>query len=64
MTEEEREITKDKYVNIIFGPAEEEILVNTELMVHIIPKDQSLLDTIKEAFLYPRVYPHLADMRI
>ncbi len=59
MTEEEREITKDKYVNIIFGPAEEEILVNTELMIHIIPKDQSLLDTIKEAFLYPRVYPSL-----
>lgn len=36
-----------------------ELLVDVELLIHIIPKDQSLVDEINQAFLYPREYPSL-----
>lgn len=36
-----------------------ELLVDVELLVHIIPKDQSLVKEIEHAFLYPREYPSL-----
>ncbi|SHE48966.1 CRISPR-associated protein, Cas5t family [Tissierella praeacuta DSM 18095] len=36
-----------------------ELLVDVELLIHIIPRDQSLLEEIEKAFLYPREYPSL-----
>lgn len=36
-----------------------ELLVDVELLIHIIPKDQSLVKEIEEAFLCPREYPSL-----
>ena len=36
-----------------------ELLVDVNLVIHIIPEDQSLLDEIKRAFLYPVEYPSL-----
>lgn len=36
-----------------------ELLVDVELLLHIIPKDQSLIEEIKNAFDYPREYPSL-----
>lgn len=36
-----------------------ELLVDVELLIHIIPEDQSLVKEIKKAFLYPREYPSL-----
>lgn len=36
-----------------------ELLVDVELMIHIIPSDQSLVKEIEYAFLYPREYPSL-----
>lgn len=36
-----------------------ELLVDVELLIHIIPRDQSLLEEIGKAFLYPREYPSL-----
>lgn len=36
-----------------------ELLVDVELLIHIIPKDQSLIEEIKNAFDYPREYPSL-----
>ena len=36
-----------------------ELLTDVELLIHVIPEDQSLLEEIKNAFLYPREYPSL-----
>lgn len=36
-----------------------ELLVDVELLIHIIPGDQSLVEEIEKAFLYPREYPSL-----
>lgn len=36
-----------------------ELLVDVELLIHIIPEDQSLVEEIENAFLYPREYPSL-----
>lgn len=36
-----------------------ELLVDVELLIHIIPQDQSLVGEIEKAFLYPREYPSL-----
>ncbi|MGF7057693.1 type I-B CRISPR-associated protein Cas5b [Brassicibacter mesophilus] len=41
------------------GVATSELLVDVELLIHIIPKDQELVYEIEEAFLYPREYPSL-----
>lgn len=41
------------------GVATIELLTDVELLLHILPKDQSLIETIKKAFLYPREYPSL-----
>jgi CRISPR-associated protein Cas5, Tneap subtype len=47
--------------NVIKGPATIELLVDANLTIHIIPEDQSeeFLNTIFEAFKYPREYPSL-----
>lgn len=36
-----------------------ELLVDVELLIHIIPEDQNLVEEIEKAFLYPREYPSL-----
>ncbi len=41
------------------GVSTVELLVDVELLIHIIPKDQRLVKEIEEAFLYPREYPSL-----
>lgn len=41
------------------GIATTELLVNLELVLHIVPEDQSLLDEIYRAFCFPREYPSL-----
>lgn len=41
------------------GVSTVELLVDVELLIHIIPQDQSLVREIEEAFLYPREYPSL-----
>lgn len=41
------------------GISTAELLVDVELLIHIIPKDQTLVEEIKESFLYPREYPSL-----
>jgi len=41
------------------GIATAELLVDVELLIHIIPEDQTLTNEIKDAFLYPREYPSL-----
>lgn len=41
------------------GISTAELLVDVELLIHIIPKDQSLVGEIEKAFLYPREYPSL-----
>ena len=47
--------------NVIKGPATIELLVDVNLTIHIIPENQSeeFLNTIFEAFKYPREYPSL-----
>lgn len=41
------------------GVSTVELLVDVELLIHIIPEDKSLIEEIKSAFLYPREYPSL-----
>ncbi|ABR48351.1 CRISPR-associated protein Cas5 family [Alkaliphilus metalliredigens QYMF] len=41
------------------GVATTELLVEVELLIHIIPTDQDLIQEIEQAFLYPREYPSL-----
>lgn len=41
------------------GVSTVELLVDVELLIHIIPEDQSLVREIEKAFLYPREYPSL-----
>jgi len=36
-----------------------ELLVDVELLIHIVPRDQSLINKIEHAFRYPREYPSL-----
>lgn len=41
------------------GIATAELLVDVELLIHIIPNDDSLIEEIEKAFLYPIEYPSL-----
>ncbi len=41
------------------GVSTVELLVDVELLIHIIPENQSLIEEIEKAFLYPREYPSL-----
>lgn len=41
------------------GVATAELLVDVELLLHIVPEDQSLIEEIYIAFLQPREYPSL-----
>lgn len=45
----------DKY-GVVEGPGYTELLVDVNLMIHIIPKDEAYLDKIFESFLNPREY--------
>lgn len=36
-----------------------ELLTDVEILLHIVPKDQSIVEIIKEAFLHPKEYPSL-----
>ena len=41
------------------GVATVELLTDVELLLHILPKDQSIVEEIEKAFLYPKEYPSL-----
>lgn len=41
------------------GVSTVELLTDVELLIHIIPQDQSLIGEIENAFIYPREYPSL-----
>lgn len=41
------------------GPSAQELLVDVELLIHIVPTNQNLIQEIQKAFLYPREYPSL-----
>lgn len=41
------------------GIATIELLVDVELLIHIVPKEQELIEKIENAFLYPKKYPSL-----
>lgn len=41
------------------GVATVELLTDVELLLHILPKDQTIVEEIEKAFLYPREYPSL-----
>ncbi len=56
---ENREEFKKDYICAVEGPTMVELLTGVELLLHVIPKDQSLVENIEKAFLYPKVYPSL-----
>lgn len=41
------------------GIATAELLVDVEMIIHIIPEDQTLVAAIEQAFLFPKEYPSL-----
>lgn len=57
--EDKRHQLKVGDFGIARGIATAELLVDVELLIHIIPKDDSLIDEIEKAFLYPIEYPSL-----
>lgn len=57
--EAERHQLKVGEFGVSVGVSSVELLVDVELLIHIIPEDQSLLKEIEQAFLYPREYPSL-----
>ncbi len=59
LDEKNREHYKENYISVIEGPATAELLTDVELLLHIIPKDQTIVEDIEKAFLYPREYPSL-----
>ncbi len=59
LNEKNREEYKEDYICVVEGPTTAELLTGVELLLHIIPKDQALVEKIKKAFLYPRDYPSL-----
>jgi len=59
LSEEEYRDAKENFITVSKGPTTVELLVDVELLIHVIPKDQSLIKEIEQAFLYPREYPSL-----
>ncbi|MDP4177444.1 MAG: type I-B CRISPR-associated protein Cas5b [Bacillota bacterium] len=57
--EEARHQLKAGEYGICQGVATAELLVDVELLIHIIPENQNLVNEIREAFLKPREYPSL-----
>lgn len=57
--EKERHQIETGGYGISRGVATAELLTDVELLLHIIPKNQSLLNKIEKAFLYPKEYPSL-----
>ena len=57
--EENKEYFNKNYVSVIEGPSTVELLTDVELLLHIIPIEQSIVEKIKEAFLNPIEYPSL-----
>ncbi|AFS77695.1 CRISPR-associated protein Cas5 [Gottschalkia acidurici 9a] len=57
--EESRHQLKVGDFGISRGVSTIELLVDVELLIHIIPEDQALVEEIGRAFLYPREYPSL-----
>lgn len=59
LDEEEYELVKKNYMTVTKGISTTELLVDVELLIHIIPKDQNQVEEIERAFLYPVEYPSL-----
>ncbi|HEX9062495.1 MAG TPA: type I-B CRISPR-associated protein Cas5b [Clostridia bacterium] len=57
--EEGRHQLETNGFGICRGVATTELLTDVDLMIHIIPEDQSLLEVIEKAFLYPVEFPSL-----
>lgn len=57
--EKERHQLKVGEYGISRGVATVELLTDVELLLHILPKDQELVEIIEKAFLYPPEYPSL-----
>jgi CRISPR-associated protein Cas5t len=56
--EARHQLKADEY-GISKGIATAELLVDVELLIHIVPKDQNLVNEIRDSLLYPREYPSL-----
>lgn len=57
--EKERHQIETGGYGISRGVATAELLTDVELLLHIVPKDQSIVNKIEKAFLSPREYPSL-----
>ncbi len=59
LNEEEYKKAKKEFMSVTKGISTTELLVDVELVIHIIPKNQDIIDEIKNAFLKPVEYPSL-----
>ncbi len=50
---------KENYISVTKGVSTSELLTEVELLIHIIPEDQSLVEDIERAFLFPIEFPSL-----
>ncbi|MGN9165152.1 type I-B CRISPR-associated protein Cas5b [Tissierellaceae bacterium HCP3S3_D8] len=57
--EKNKKFLKGNYISIVEGPTTVELLTDVELLLHILPKDQLIVEEIEKAFLYPAEYPSL-----
>lgn len=59
INEKNKEYFKENYISVVEGPTTAELLTDVELLLHIVPKNQLIVEKIEEAFLYPVEYPSL-----
>ncbi|MBM7616002.1 type I-B CRISPR-associated protein Cas5b [Alkaliphilus hydrothermalis] len=59
LNDEDYKIAKENLLSVTKNIATTELLVDVELLLHIIPQDQSLVEEIEKALRYPREYPSL-----
>lgn len=50
---------KDDFISVTKGISTTELLTEIELLIHLIPEEQSLINEIEKAFLFPVEFPSL-----
>lgn len=59
INKENRDYFKENYISVTRGVKTAELLTDVKLLLHILPKDQSIVEEIERAFKFPREYPSL-----
>ncbi len=52
-------LSDGKYYGVNRGTGHVQLLVDVELLIHILPEEESMIDTIAEGLMNPQIYPSL-----